>query len=182
MKKPGKILITSLLVFILLAGATVAVAIARPRLQNKHSNPEGILLYHPNGNTSVTFENVGDSYTFYMTVKNNGGYDIQVTIDMDVGGDTLYFSYKPDNWPTVINIGPYRIKSFSLKVKAIAQSIDTPESIRFYVTATSGIYSDGTLTFEATIEPGPGGDPSGNEQSEVVLVNQQNNNNNYNQY
>lgn len=181
MKKLGKILITSLLIFTLLAGATVAVAIARPRLQNQHSSPRGILLY-PNGGTSVTFENVGESHTFYMTVKNNGGYDIQVTVDMDVGGDALYFSYNPDNWPTIINIGPHGTKSLSLEVEAIAQSIDTPESIRFYVTATSGIYSDGTLTFEATIEPGPGGDPPGNEQYEVVSVNQQNNNNNYNQY
>lgn len=182
MKKLGAILTTSLLVFMVLASIAVAVAQNRgPQLAR--NRPSSGLLFWGDGDASVTFENVGESHTFLMNVENKGDYIIQVYVSTAVGGvHKYYFSYELPDEQSPYTVGPCETISLELTVTAEDQSPDTPLTITFTITAESGNNNVGVLEFDATIELGPGGDSPGNEQSEVVSVNQQNNNYNYNQY
>ncbi len=156
MKKLVTILTTSLLVFTFLAGTAVA-APAPKQDYGGGNNGGGGISFWANGATSVTFENKGDSHTFSMTVKNNGNYNIQVTISTTIGGINGYFLYTLPDGNHIV--GPYATKTLSLCVKANGQSVDTPVSVSFTVSATSGNNNADSLTFTATTLPGDDSPP-----------------------
>lgn len=157
MKKLVTVLTTSLLVFTFLAGTAVAAPAPKQDYSGGNNNGGGGISFWANGATSVTFENKGDSHTFYMTVQNHGDYDIQVTISTLVGGIDGYFLYTLPDGNHIV--GPYATKTLSLWVEANGQSVDTPVSVSFTVRATSGYNFGGSLTFTATTLPGDGGPP-----------------------
>lgn len=174
MKKTGSIF-TILLVIMFIA--STAIVIARNQSNNDLSSGsnelddipiDGISLM-PNGETSVQFDEIGDFKVFEMKIKNNGGYDIKVTLYTQFGGMTEYFKYNIGR-KEVYTIGPFETKTISFRVKAIAQSPDTEVPMSFKVTAESGNYGSGTLTFTASILPGEGNQPTSYRQQIMQII------------
>ena len=139
--------------------SALSVSAAPPgNLQRKllGSGNSGISFW-ANGARSVTFENKEDSHTFSMTVKNNGGYRIEVTVSTLLGGIDGYFDYTLPDGKYIV--GPYGTETLSLWVEAIGQSRDRPVPVSFTVSATSGLNNHASLTFYATTLRGDGGPP-----------------------
>jgi len=174
MKKTGAIF-TTLLVIMLVSSSAIVIArnqsnqdLTSESKELKSVPVDGIFLM-PNGDTSVTFDEVGDYKIFKMKIKNNGGYDIRVTLNTEFGGMTEYFKYniKREEQYTV---DAFDTKTVSFRVRAVAQSPDTEVPMIFKITAKSGNYNSGTLTYTATILPGEGNQPVNYRQQVIQII------------